>query len=98
MSMGRSALMVAVALGLGPIVGMGSPGAQMIQKAVLQQQQPRRNKRGGIFGGGDGGDVESGPRRSRHGWSNRQVQRMATKKRNQARHRTACRGSKRSRA
>jgi hypothetical protein len=39
----------------------------------------------------------SGPRRSRQGWTPRHVQRMAQKKRNQARHRAATRG-KRSRA
>lgn len=96
MSMGRSALMVAVALGIGPFVGVGSPTAQLVEKAAVRPQQPRQNKRVGIFGGGDGGDVESGPRRSRHGWSNRHVQRMATKKRNQARHRAACKGGGRS--
>lgn len=34
----------------------------------------------------------SGGRRTGPGWTQRQVQRMARKKRNQARHRRACRG------
>lgn len=98
MSMGRSALMVAVALGLGPIIGAGTPAAQMIEKAAVRPQQPRQNKRGGIFGGDDDVLTGRGPRRGGPGWSNRHVRRMAVKKRNQARHRAACRGSKRSRA
>lgn len=92
MSMGRSALMVAAALGLSSFVGAGTPAAQLIEKAAVRPQQPRQNKRGGIFGGGD--DVVTGgrPRRAGRGWSNRHVQRMALKKRNQARHRAACKG------
>lgn len=98
MSMGRSALMVVAALGLGSIAGAGTPVGQMIEKAAARPQQPRQNKRGGIFGG----DVDVRASGSRHragpGWSNRHVQRMALKKRNQARHRAACRGRQRSRA
>lgn len=93
----RGALLVAAALGLGPVFGAGSPGVQIIPKGVLQQQQPRRNKRGSIFSGRDALTLAD-TRRSARGWSNRQVQRMAVKNRNQARHRVACRGGKRSRA
>lgn len=97
MSMGRSALMVAAALGLGSIAGAGMPLAQMIEKAAMQTQQPRRNKRGEIFGGLDDVRTSGGARRGARGWSNRHVQRTAQKKRNQARHRAACRGRSRSR-
>lgn len=95
MSMGRSAFLVAVALGLGPIVGAGLPAAQMIEKAAMRPQQPRRNKRGEIFGGLDDVRTGGGDRRGARGWSNRHVQRTALKKRNQACHRAACRGRSR---
>lgn len=88
----RGALLVATALGLGSIVGAGSPAAQMIEKAAIRPQQPRQNKRGGIFGGDDDVRKRGQARRRGPGWSNRHVQRMAAKKRNQARHRAACKG------
>lgn len=94
----KNYLLLAAALGLGSIAGVGSPAAQMIEKAAIRPQQPRQNKKGGIFGGFDGEVDSPSRRRARHGWSPRTVQRMALKKRNQARHRAACRGSKRSRA
>lgn len=97
MRMVSKALMVATALGLGSIAGAGAPAGQLIEKAAVRTQQPRQNKRGGIFGGGAGREASS-LRRARHGWSPRHVQRMAAKKRNQARHRSACRGKRRSRA
>lgn len=98
MRMGRSALMVAAVFGLGSIAGAGMPTAQMMEKATLQPQQPRQNKRGGIFGGFDAAREAPSNRRSGAGWSNRHVQRMALKKRNQARHRAAGRGRARSHA
>lgn len=42
-----------------------------------------------LLGGGIGGRGSSW-RRAKPGWSNRHVQRMAAKKRNQARHKRAC--------
>lgn len=94
----RGALLVAAALGLGSIVGAAGPAGQLIEKAAVRPQQPRQNKRGGIFSGFDGVDDTASRRRARPGWTPRQVQRMAQKKRNQARHRAACRGRNRSRA
>lgn len=96
MSQMRSALMVAAALGLGPILVAGSPAAHMIEKAAVRPQQPRQNKRGSIFGGGDAVRTGGDARRGRPGWSDRHVRRMANKKRNQARHRAACKGKGRS--
>lgn len=94
----RGALLAAVALGFGSIAGAGMPVGQLIEKAAVRPQQPRQNKRGGVFGGADDEGDTAPRRRARPGWSLRQVRRMALKKRNQARHRAACRGSKRSRA
>lgn len=96
MRMDSKALMVAAALGLGSIAGAGTPAGQMIEKAAVRPQQPRQNKRGGIFGGDDAVRTGGDARRGARGWSNRHVQRTALKKRNQARHRAACRGRRRS--
>ncbi len=93
MSMGRHSLLAGLALGMAALVGgAATPGAGLIEKAAVRPQQPRQNKRGGIFGGGD--DVLTGgqARRAGRGWTNRQVQRMSVKKKNQARHRRACKG------
>lgn len=65
--------------------------AAATQKALTTAGAARRLqfRRDDLWGGGSGWD--SG-RRFRHGWSSRHVQRMATKKRNQARNRRAHRG------
>lgn len=95
---GRTALLVAAGLGMGSIFAAGMPAGQLIEKAAVRPQQPRQNKRGGIFGGFDVEREAPSNRRAGPGWSPRHVQRMAAKKRNQARHRSACRGKRRSRA
>lgn len=93
MSMGRHSLLAGLALGVAALVGgAATPGAGLIEKAAVRPQQPRQNKRGGIFGGDDDVTSTSNRRRARHGWSDRQVRRMAAKKKNQARHRRACKG------
>lgn len=97
MRMVSKALMVATALGLGSIAGAGAPAGQLIEKAAVRPQQPRGSTLRAIFGGGLV-PPERGGRRGGPGWSTRHVQRMAAKKRNQARHRAACRGKRRSRA
>lgn len=85
-------LAAAAALGFGGGVGHMNTAAQALgQKAVLRAEQPRRNKRGGIFTGW-GGELAASMRRARPGWSNRHVQRMARKRRNVKRHRAANRG------
>lgn len=94
MRMGSKALMVATALALGSIAGASGPTGQMIEKAAVRPQQPRGNTLRAILGGGDGGAGSRGRRGP--GWSNRHVQRLALKKRNQSRHRAACRGKRRS--
>lgn len=74
----------AAALALGS-AGMVTTAAQATPKAAVQQPiRPQPNRRS-VFGG-VGGSSKPG-RRARRGWNNRQVQRMAAKRRNQARHR-----------
>jgi hypothetical protein len=93
MSMGRHSLLAGIALSVGALLGGGAtPAAQLIEKAAVRPQQPRQNKRGQVFGGDDDVHTTSTRRRARHGWSNRHVQRMAAKKKNQARHRRSCKG------
>lgn len=97
MSLGRSALMVATVLGLGSIAGAGMPTGQLIEKAAVRPQQPRGSTLRAILGGGASPATGRG-RRAAFGWTNAHARRVAAKKRNQARHRAACRGRSRSRA
>lgn len=96
---GRTALMVAAAMGLGAAFGgmAHAGGGQLMEKAALRPQQPRGNTLRAILGGGASPATGRG-RRAAFGWTNAHARRVAAKKRNQARHRAASRGRNRSRA
>lgn len=91
--MGRTRILVAAAMGLGLAFGGGGVGqaGQLIEKAALRPQQPRGNTLRAIFGG-DIDSTSGSRRRAGYGWTNRHAQRVARKKRNQVRHRSAGRG------
>lgn len=72
-------------------VATSAPAAAAAQKAVMTQSGRRFDVRRGLFGGANPGGYSAG-RRAGYGWTNRHQQRVALKKRNQARHRRACRG------
>lgn len=82
-------ILLASAAALAVLPAMEAAGAT--NKVALSAQESRRFefRRENLWGGGSPWD---NGRRFRRGWSNRHVQRMAAKKRNQARHRRACRG------
>jgi len=83
--LGRSSLIAALAavasIGSG-FHAVADAGKAVIPAAVLGARAERRLIRSAIGSG-------SGSRRPGPGWSNRQVQRMALKKRNRARNRAA---------
>lgn len=67
---------------------------QTLQSMQKQSQNPLKDAGSSmraILGGGIGSTYGS-RRRAGYGWTNKHQQRVATKKRNQARHRAACRG------
>jgi hypothetical protein len=81
--------MLAAAAGLGiatPATGSASSADKMVVRATAQRQRQAVNPWGGLA------FTRGSQRRARPGWSNKHVQRMATKRRNQARHRRAGRG------
>lgn len=83
-------MLAAAALAMGTMPA-GSAVGFAAQKAVQTVAAARRFefRRENLWGGGTG--WETG-RRFRRGWTNRHQQRLARKKRNQVRHRRACRG------
>lgn len=75
---------------------LDAPGiSQQTQRDMNKQsQKPLKhtsNTIRGLLGGGIGSSYGS-QRRAGYGWTNKHQQRVATKKRNQARHRATCRG------
>lgn len=87
-SVGMMAAMALAAAGLAGSAVVPSTAAG--QKAVMQQAGRRFEfRRQNLWGGGTAWD---NGRRFGRGWTNRHQQRLARKKRNQARHRRACRG------
>lgn len=92
---GRAAWLVAAAMGLGAAFGGFAPQAsQLVEKAAIRPKQPRGATLRAIFGGGDLAGRTSG-RRAGYGWTHAHARRVAQKKRNQRRHRSAGRGRRR---
>lgn len=104
----RSATMfAALAAGLGSLVGMSMPTGAMseapgishatqksIEKNSHNPAKPKSNKLQAILGSGLG-SWGGRQRRAGYGWTNAHAQRVARKKRNQAKHRAASRGRSR---
>ncbi len=102
--LGRSSILAYAALaatalgGFGASVAVATDAPGLSQKTMRdmhkQSQNPLKqtsNSMRGLIGGGIGSTYGS-QRRAGYGWTNKHQQRVATKKRNQARHRAACRG------
>jgi len=75
---------------------LNSPGLSQkaqwdIQKQSQNPLKPISNSMSGLIGSGIGANYGT-RRRAGYGWTNKHQQRVSTKKRNQARHRAACRG------
>lgn len=87
--MGLMGLAAAAALAIGGSSAAAASASS--NKAVQVTERRRYDTRRGIFDDGDFGSHKIG-RRAGYGWTNRHQQRVAKKKRNQARHRRACRG------
>jgi hypothetical protein len=81
----------AIALGEGS--GLSPTTLKQMAKEATKPVQAERSSMRGLLGGGIGGAYSSSHyRRAKPGWTNRYVQRIARKKRNQARNRAAHRG------
>ena len=77
-------LLVAALLGAGSMSGI-NPGYVPLQPRIVASQTKRQASR--IASVSNWWSYNKGP-----GWTNRQVQRMATNRRNKARHKAACKG------
>lgn len=88
--MGLMGLATAAVLAIGGLAAAGASASP--NKAVTTIEARRFNTRRGIFGGGGDFGSHGSARRSAYGWTNRHQQRVSRKKRNQARHRAACKG------
>lgn len=103
----RFASLASLALGLGSVVGFSVPSSMVAeapgishatQKAIEKNShnpaKPKSNKLQATLGGGLG-SWGGRQRRAGYGWTNAHAQRVARKKRNQAKHRAASRGRSR---
>jgi hypothetical protein len=93
--MKRYSLMASIALSAAVMLGMGATAGVPSQKAIGQMQQPRGTTPREWFSGLGGRSGRPG-HRAAYGWTTAHAQRVAAKKRNQARHRSAGRGRSRS--
>jgi hypothetical protein len=103
----RFASLAGLVLGLGSVAGMSMPSGMLAEAPGLSQAtqksieknshnpaKPKSNKLQAILGGGLGG-WGGKQRRAGYGWTNMHAQRVARKKRNQAKHRASSRGRSR---
>lgn len=91
----RLAAMAALALGAGALMP-AAPGTSAPEKAMLSTRVPAMPDLRRIFRGS--GDGWSGrPHRRGPGWTHAHVQRIAAKRRNQLRHKRACRRARKAR-
>lgn len=103
----RVAVLAGMALSLGGLAGMSLPSgalseapgvSQASQKSIEKSSQnpakPKSNKLQAMLGSGLG-SWGGKQRRAGYGWTNRHAQRVALKKRNQAKHRAGSRGRSR---
>lgn len=89
--LGRSSRFFGMALAALAVAGLPATSASPLEKALVRTETPRGRTTREWFGGGTSGGRGNG-RRAGFGWTNRHAQRVATKKRNVARHRSRSRG------
>ena len=100
-------IFAALAAGLGSLVGVSMPTGAMseapgishatqksIEKNSHNPAKPKSSRLQAILGSGLG-SWGGKQRRAGYGWTNRHAQRVATKKRNQSKHRASSRGRSR---
>lgn len=103
----RFTALIGAALGLGSLAGMSLPSGafaeapgvsqasqKSIEKSSHNPAKPKSNKLQAMLGSGLG-SWGGKQRRAGYGWTNRHAQRLALKKRNQAKHRAGSRGRSR---
>jgi hypothetical protein len=92
--MRRTSILTAAALAAVASAGLGSMVVSAQKAMAKQAATPAKSERSSMramLGGGIGSSYTS-RRRAGYGWTNMHQRRVATKRRNKARHRASCRG------